>query len=244
MPWDDLNFSESDEFYEAMLPDFHLLDSDSIIHEEELDEPIVKEKVKLTGINSRVQEIEESLRKMWKSKIEFAFKIGLGLVDLRAILRGDFKRTVIERLPFSYSTAANYINVAETFRSAEEAALFDSKVMYAMATKTFPSKLRQEMIAAARKGKIYTIEEVRETREELKRREAELLDEGDAKPITFSKSEYVEFTERVIGVLEDIVSEIGTISCPEEPTRTEKWNQHIVWDLVEKIAEAFKPVEE
>jgi len=122
--WGKLQFNGSDEYYEAMLPDFQLF--------EEWDEEGRGEwRIGALSLSQLAKVIEEELMSMWMSKVELVHEIGQKLYEFRSVLSGHFEKTVEERLPFSYSTACNYINVFKRFDSAQDAALFDSKVMYA-----------------------------------------------------------------------------------------------------------------
>lgn len=242
--WGELEFNEDDTFYEEMLSDLALLENESEeVVEGEVDEEKGEQKIWLaSNLKTRIRQIEEDLMGMWRSKVELAFEMGLKLHDFKGALSGGFKKAVNERLPFSYSTAISYMNVAERFKSAEEAALFDSKVMYAMATSQFPWRVRDEMVSKAKDGEIVTIEEVREARDEYKeRREAASGIDDDTEVIEFKKTQCVEMMEHVKDSLEGIVSEVESTPWPEELSITEKGHQYTIWTLLERLAEVFEP---
>ncbi|BDQ38753.1 hypothetical protein SYK_31130 [Pseudodesulfovibrio nedwellii] len=231
--WGKLEFNESDEYYEAMLPDYQLLEKWDEEHEG-------GGQVWSFSLRQLTQQIEDELMSMWKSKVELVYDIGLKLHQFRSVLSYRFEESVNERLPFSYSTACNYINVFKRFDSAQDAALFDSKVMYAMATKNFPYEVRKDMISRAKKGEVVTLEEVRDARDAVRREAASGMNE-ESNPIEPNKTPYMDLAERIKSSLEDIVSEVEEFSFPDALSENEEWSQLAVWSLLEELGKVFEP---
>lgn len=239
--WGELEFNKDDKSYEADLSNWTLLENRT--DEDEFDGKKGKQKAGWDNyLTTKIQEQIEDLKMMWGSRTELTFDMGLKLLELSGLLSGNFKRTVNECMPFSYSTAISYMNVAEKFDSAEEAALFDSKVMYAMTTSQFPAQVRDEMIFRAKEGEVITIDEVREARDkEKKRRETASEIDDNSEVIEFEKSPCTEMMEHIKESLKGIISEVENIPWPDELSITEESHKIAIWTLLEKLADVFEP---
>lgn len=237
--WNELELGGSDAHYEAMLNDFQFFEN----WETEQEAQAAEWGGWSYSLKDRIQQLKDELESMWKSKIELTYDMGWRLIALRSVLKWKFKDTVEECLPFSFSTACNYINVASRFDSAADAALFDSKVMYAMATKTFPYKVRKDMILRAKKGEVITLEEARNARDQAKREAACGADE-ESTPIDFEKTPYMEMADKVKATLEGIISEVEAFAVPADLSTNEKWRRDAVWVLLDKLVNIFDPDDE
>lgn len=240
--WDSLEFNGSDEYYEAMLPDFQSLETWGEDEQDDVKDQNEEDEWRGWDLNlkERTQQLINDLMSMYGSKVEQVYNMGWKLHDLRGVTSCNFEETVEESLPFSYSTACNYMNVALRFNSAADAALFDSKVMYAMATKSFPERVRRNMISRAKEGNTVTLKEVCDARDQV-RREAACWAGEDSGPIEFEKTPYMELLERIRASLEDITAEVEEFPLPEELSKIERFRKADVWILLDELVKIFDP---
>lgn len=196
-------------------------------------------------LDSDLKQIEQRLSVLWSSKVECVFEIGLELVKYKEIVKREFKQYVIDRLPFSYSTATAYKNVAQAFASPEEAALFDSKTMYALASSQFPAELRADFIARAKKGEKFCVDEVRSARESHAEehgggKKKKVVEDRDIYAPTPLPSEIVA-VYRVERALEEVVQQVQIFPWPENPDDWLLCRMDMVNGLLRQIRLAFWP---
>lgn len=206
-----------------------------------------KRRGRFTGMDSPVTILEREIVSLWKSKVENVWEIGKRLILLKDRLdvghkktKRDFKRTVEQKLPFSYSTAISYKNVAERFESPEDAALFDSKAMYALASSKYPPDLREFIIEDARKGRPYTLKDIKCAREFDGIQEAASQEEVD--PESISQSEVEQAVVRVKLALLEAVNITKAIQWEEEPSPAVIKKMDEIKPIIEKLAWEFRSV--
>lgn len=110
----------------------------------------------------KVADVAEQVRKLWKMKQKSVYKIGHYLLIVKSkLVHGEFQTWIKKEFPFSYSTANSYMNVANAFDSSSGLECFSTRVLNALASPKISLELRQKFVAAAKKGKKWTVQDVR-----------------------------------------------------------------------------------
>lgn len=168
----------------------------------------------------------------------------------KLVSHGEFQKTIDEYFSFSYSTANDYGNVARNIKSAEIAALFEAKALYALARPNFPAELREEIIDRALGGVKFTYQAIVFERRFAQDSPAskDVSDESWAFNVDQSydddddDSSYQLALQDIWQSLTTIVGEVKDMDWPEEPTKEDcKWIDSI-FRLLRKLSREFLPV--
>lgn len=232
--WTDLELNKSDEYYEEQLPYFQLLEN-----RDEEDKP---DKQGWATIESEVRLIEQEIRSLWKVKVKSVFEIGVKLLELKKHMdRGEYKRTIKVNLPFSYSSAMNYRNVAEHFDSAEDAALFDSRTLYEIAKSKVTPELREVIINDAKQGGKWDVRKVKEaagTMNLVEKHAAE--DKGTTSCSEFNASPFQNTVQSVKNMVSVAVLLTKGMEWPEELTSEDHKVLDSILSEVKELAQFFR----
>ncbi|GAB7023806.1 hypothetical protein [Salidesulfovibrio brasiliensis] len=182
-------------------------------------------------------------------KAECIIDIGIRLNKMKKLVsHGEFQATIDEFFPFSYSTANDYGNVARNIKSAEIAALFEAKALYALARPNFPAELREEIIDKALGGEKFTYQEIVFKRQcaQDSPEPKEVSDESWEPNLDQSYEDdglsYQLGIQDIWQSLTTIVGEVKDLDWPEEPTKEDYDWIDSIFRLLRKLSREFGPV--
>ena len=136
-----------------------------------------KGRSKKSETRRKLCQFADQINSAWLRRAEDLLTMGILLNEASALERPEgFKQWVKDDLPFSHSSARNYMNIAKIFKSPDDVKPFSVRSLILMSKREFPADLRSGIIESAKEGNEWTTKRIQQEWEAL----SEDSDQGES----------------------------------------------------------------
>ncbi|MCJ2164694.1 MULTISPECIES: hypothetical protein [unclassified Pseudodesulfovibrio] len=123
--------------------------------------PKKKGRSKKQETKHRLLQLADRINEAWQRRAEDLLEMGKLLNKAKPLQKiKGFKQWVKDKLPFSYSSARNYMNIANAFESPDEVKQFSVRSLVLMSKRDFPKGLRHDIVESAKMGEEWDVERI------------------------------------------------------------------------------------